>query len=250
MLWACVLAASPFESISRRLEVTTANLAGGKPALDNVKAVVGTTFKLGGQSTYVRGVYDRSVADRKPWHQSLKEIRVAGGLFSTDTFALGYTVARDFFTGSTDGMLLGTASGTQLVAEYGSGQLQALKAERRMSIAEKAMSVNADWLLPAKQATMKLTCPLDSSSTVAGRVDYTTSGGVAGYEVGYSRFLSPARKLSAALAADKKRLQVQYVDTALEKGPAWTATADVELEPTAGTLLDTARFKLKRSWAW
>ena len=164
--------------------------------------------------------------------------------------SLGYTLARDVFGGATDGMLLATASGTQLSAEYSAGSLQALKAERRLQVAEKAVSVNADWLLAAKQATVKLTSPLDGESTVVARVDYKTAGGLAGYEVGYARFLTPARKLSAVLAAEKKRLQVQYVDTALEKGPAWTATADIDLEPAAGKQLDTLRFTLKRNWAW
>jgi len=240
------LAVAALSSLANTVEVSSTDLRNGA-AFDNVKASWNQALKLGDFSSKLNAQYDYNANK-----DFLTEVSLSGDLMegnSKDDVSVSYEVSHDFTNSNTNIKLTANTQGTNLAAQFDRGDgLKEVSADRSVDIGDRSVQVTPSWLVQAKTARVKLMSKLGNGDRLSAQVDYNPDGGDATYELGFDHNLEDGRDVSATIKPASKHVDIDYVDNKFENGATWTASASVPLE--SSNLLEAAKLKLKRSWAW
>lgn len=241
MIYAATALAFASVAAGGSVDITSTNVAQGKGGFDNLVAKWGKALDMGGLKTNLDVAYDYSANKNM-----LSSATLSGSL--TDDVA--YEIAHDFNSDSTEATLTAstTQSGTTIGAEYStSEQLKEITANRDVSLGGTDVNADVSWCVKAQSARIKLMSALDGGDKVSASFDYK-DGDASGIELGLDHNIEKGKDVSATLSPEKNNLEINYVDTTLEDGATWTATANVDTN--GGNLMDSASVTLKRSWEW
>jgi hypothetical protein len=204
-------------------------------------------LKLGDFSSKLNAQYDYNANK-----DFLKEVSLSGDLLegnAKDDVSVSYEVSHDFTNSNTNVKLTANTQGTNLAAQFDRGDgLKEFSADRSVDIGDRSVQVTPSWLVQAKTARVKLMSKLGNGDTLSAQVDYNPDGRDATYELGFDHSLEDGRDVSATIKPASKQVDIDYVDNKFENGATWTASASVPLE--SSNVLEAAKLKLKRSWAW
>jgi len=227
------------------VDITSTNIAQGKGGFDNLVAKWGKALDMGGLKTNLDVEYDYGRNKNM-----VSSATLSGDLAEDGNLKVGYEVAHDFNADSTEATLTAstTQSGTTVSAEYSTAdQLREISANRDVSLGGTDVNADVSWCVKAQRARVKLMSALDGGDRVSAAFDYK-DGDASGLELSLDHNIEKGKDVSATLSPEKNNLEINYVDTTLEDGATWTATANVDTN--GGNLMDSASVTLKRSWEW
>jgi hypothetical protein len=255
-----VMSMLALSTLGNTVELSTGDLAKGT-AFDTLKATFRQSLKIGQMKPcQLNCEYDYGANK-----DFFKEASLSGAFAEGDGMSVSYDVTHDFVSKQTTSKVsasktietAGTGKGKSRVpgktictvnAELKDTGVEEVSAERDIELGDQTVNVQPSWLVQAKTARVKLMSKLNGGDKLSAQVDYNPDGGDVAYEVGYDHNLSEGRDLSAKVADGS--LDVDYVDSKMEAGATWTASASVPYENGAKNLLDAATLSLKRSWKW
>jgi len=248
-------------TLGNTVELSTGDLAKGS-AFDTIKATFRQSLKIGQMKPCeLNCEYDYGANK-----EFFKEASLSGALAEGDGVSVSYDVTHDFVSKKTSSKMsaskrletAGTGTGKNRVpgktictvnAEVKDSAVAEVGAERDVDLGDQTLNVQPLWLVQAKTARVKLMSKLGGSDKLSAQVDYTPDNGDVDYEVGYDHSLGEGRDLSAKVVGGT--VDIDYVDSKMEAGATWTASASVPYESGgARGALDAATLSLKRSWKW